>query len=156
MKPNERLALFRKELALSEEDVSKLVGIDLPSYYDLEAFDDLQDCISISKLSALAHVMKVCPSEFFSDAQVSPVSPLSLANSIRRTLKVRTIELKDFEEIVGWEIAPFIANPSRVISEWNIECLQDVCREAGENWMAVLNGQAMEPGGAAAEPTNRT
>jgi hypothetical protein len=93
--------------------------------------------------------MNAHPGDFFSDARVSAVSPLSLANLIKQTLKDRSIDLEDLEERAGWEIASFVANPVSTISNWNVACLQAVCGEVGENWIAVLNGQADRAGGRA-------
>jgi len=62
----------------------------------------------------------------------------SLAAEIREHLRRSGVSLADFEEKAGWRLGDFLANPSAAWKDWNVDCLRDVARELGVDWLSAL------------------
>lgn len=52
---------------------------------------------------------------------------------IRRYLGRTRLTTEEFENRVGFEIAPALGDSSKVL-DWNLDCLRFVCKELGIDW----------------------
>jgi transcriptional regulator with XRE-family HTH domain len=143
MKPSLRLRLSREELELTPEEVASRIGIPAPSYYDLESTDDLEVCLGLEQVVALASLFNKPPSFLFAASEAEKVvPPEALAIAFAKMLTERKISIEKAEEEIGWTLAPLLHDASSAIGSWNMACLYDVCRAIGIDWRSVLDGLA--------------
>jgi hypothetical protein len=123
------------------EEIARQVGISLPSYYDLEDCDDLYNAISLGNIVAISRYLDVQPRVLFTGAEESNkarrISQWDLAERIKAYLRQEAMSQAAFEAKVGWELGGFLDQPD-VISNWNVDCLRDICRELGLDWLQAL------------------
>ncbi len=154
----------RVALGLDHTSVAVAMGINRPSYYDLEAVDtEIWTCVDVVEVFRLCRVLKLTPegifrrsASYFEEEFVKSVpsfgaSPLqikspmeglaSLRPLIANTL-VRTGEsISQFEDRVGWGgLQDFLADKVSGLN-WNVNCLACVCKGCGADWLAVLQNE---------------
>lgn len=133
----------QKRLAVgkSEREMAELIGINLPSYFDLESYDDeVVDCLSLSELSKMNQALNMTPAELFSeDVSGSDDAHLSFAEFIEKVkshIESHDMTVPEFEDKVGWELESLLNDPEEIWKR-NVEFLKDVCVEVGINWLSV-------------------
>ena len=140
MKPSQKLKFLRERVGLEPLALAAASGISVQEYYDLEATDDLENCIELYRLRRLAAVLRVRLVELFSfSVPEEEISPTALRSILERHMKTKSVELPQLEDEIGWELLPFMNDPQALL-QWNMTCLYDVCRVLGCSWVSVLNG----------------
>ena len=140
-----RLQSAREQVGKSVEELAALVGINEPSYYDLESYDDeVLTCISIQQFALLCRLLHLSPPDLFAEefkAEQAEIGLNSLVTRVRSYIETHRITLPEFEDCVGWDLAPFLESPTELVAErYNIDALRDVCKELGLNWVNALTG----------------
>ena len=126
----------------SEEEMAELIGINLPSYFDLESYDDeVVDCLSLTELRKMYRALNMTPADLFSEeARGSDVAGhLSFAEfieKVRSHIEAHGMTVPEFEDKVGWGLESLLNDPEE-IWERNVQFLKDVCVELGINWLRV-------------------
>jgi transcriptional regulator with XRE-family HTH domain len=142
----QRLKAARQRAGLTEEEVAQRAGLSLPSYWDLEAHDDEAFmCLSIRELLSLARVLAVSPRDVLADEGVHSRAGLipiaAVAERIQAFLTTNGETAGEFGNRVGWDVGSVLESPARAFDEWNLDCLQDVCRAVGLDWLTVVPPQ---------------
>jgi hypothetical protein len=125
----------------TERAVANGIGLDLPSYYDLETHDDeLELCLSLGELSKLCGFLGIVPAWLFSgNERVDPpiVSLAQLADQLQSHVAHLKTTVSEFEHGIGWAVGPFLVDWRDALT-WNVDCLRSVCSAVGVNWLAAL------------------
>jgi hypothetical protein len=138
-----RLKQAREALGKSPQEIHALLGISdmsIGSYYDLEDHDGtLNTTISLGELWRLSSVLRTS-ARFIFDGKLedgSLLSPSDLSARIKRHVENTATSITDFEDRVGFVIAPALDDPYEVFN-WNVDCLRFVSEEIGVNWLDAL------------------
>jgi hypothetical protein len=141
--PKQRLRRARERLGLEPQAVADSAGLDLPSYYDLETCDDeLFTCIALRDLFNLCNVLRISPTNLFTDSpDEAPAERHGfphLARCLRDHLASNHLSLDEFENRAGWSLSAFLDHPDTAL-DWNVDCLRAVCAQLNLNWLAYLS-----------------
>jgi hypothetical protein len=94
----------------SEAEVAIAAGLNLPSYYDVETDDDeLESCLTLDEVSKLCAFLAVDPAWLYTGEKQTTPHPIDLAtlsNEVRLFIASRDITVAEFEDQVGYFIAP--------------------------------------------------
>jgi hypothetical protein len=138
-----RLKQVREALGKSPQEIHALLGssdVSVGSYYDLEDHDGaLNTTISLGELCKLSSILGT-RARFIFDGKLEDgrqISPSDLSARIKRHLENTATSITDFEDRVGFVIAPALEDPSEILN-WNIDCLRFVSAEIGVNWLDAL------------------
>jgi hypothetical protein len=137
-----RLKKAREATGKSPQEIVALVGIPIVSdnlYYDLEDHNgQLNMVMSLGELSKLSSILGICTRYIFDGkTEKQKISLEQLSAQIKRHLEKTQMSIADFENRVGFVIAPTLENPKEALY-WNVDCLRFVCTEIGINWLDVL------------------
>jgi transcriptional regulator with XRE-family HTH domain len=139
-----RIRSARTRAGLDPQTVSEVLGLTLPAYFDLEAFDDeLFTCLSLEELTKLAQVLGVSPLSLVADDDraheaTGEMSLTEVISRIRDYIEVHGLTAAAFSDRVGWDISEALLHPDSAWQSWNLDWLYDVCAELKIEWMAVL------------------
>ena len=139
----DKIRQMRLAAGKSEVEMAELIGINLPSYYDLESYDDeVLDCLALYELKKMCQVLKITPVDLLSDDanNHSVLNHLSLAEFIemvKKHIASEGITVTEFEDQAGWEMEGLLNNPEE-IWERNVQFLKDVCGKLGISWLSVV------------------
>ena len=139
----DKIRQLRLAAGRSEQEMAELIGLNLPSYYDLEAYDDeVLDCLSLYELKKLCQALKITPVDLFSteaknNGGLNHLSFAELTERMQQNIESQGITVAEFEEKVGWEIEGLLNKPEG-IWERNVQFLKDVCSALGLNWLSVI------------------
>ena len=128
---------------VSEKEMAELIGINLPSYYDLESYDDeVVDCLSLYELKKMCRVLKITPVDLLSDEAnnhrgLNHLPFAEFIETVKKYIASEDITVAEFEDKAGWEMEGLLNNPEE-IWERNVQFLKDVCAELGINWLSVV------------------
>ncbi len=123
------------------QEIARLTGLGTARYCDLESFDEeLTTNASLKRINDICKVLHISPRALFtvepSQAGAS-VTLEEIPGRIKEKLAKERTSIQEFEERVGYSIVESLDN-STLIWDWNIECLQSVCKELQLDWVAVL------------------
>ena len=137
MKVPEQIRALRREKGFTERELAAKLGIDLPSYYDLEEHSDEWDFVlSIREFKNLARILGV--------------SPLFLAGETKdKSIKEENFqELRNMTEVwmkqgnrkedLSWEIDEILKDPS-VADQNPVIFLKDLGNDIGFDWRSFLH-----------------
>ena len=135
----------RKRLAAgkSEGEMAELIGINLPSYFDLESYDDeVVDCLSLRELSKMCRALNITPANLLSDEMKGSGNPGRLSftefiEGVKSHIESHDMTVPEFEDKVGWELESLLNDPEEMW-ERNVQFLKDVCVEVGIDWLGVV------------------
>jgi hypothetical protein len=125
-------------LGLTEREVAEKVGLSVPSYYDLEGFDDewssVVDVCCLINLSSILHISLM---ELMGAVhETTPtLTPAELANLVRVKLESGSVS----KDSLSWEVGDFVANPE-VAKGYTIDFFRDLGAELGFDWLAAIHG----------------
>jgi transcriptional regulator with XRE-family HTH domain len=143
IEPGQRLKNAREERGLEPKDLATAAGITVPHYYDLECPDDeLYMTVSLAELARLCQALGVPVTSLFAASPIPQIQAhvdgfTTLAHRLNEYLSTSGLSLHEFEDKVGWVMPPFPDDPAAAW-DWNVDCLRDVCRESGVDWLQVL------------------
>ena len=132
----------RSAAGKSEEEMAELIGINLPSYFDLESYDDeVVDCLSLTELRKMYRALNMTPADLFSDEargsdDAGHLSFAEFSKKVKSHIESHGMTVPEFEDKVGWELESLLNDPEE-IWERNVQFLKDVCVELGINWLRV-------------------
>ena len=135
-----RLKRARESAGKSASEVAKLLGLTPRDYDEWEAYEgELNMATSLRQLSKIAGALGIRTSAIFDDSpsEGPPVHPEELCKRIRTHLDATGMSVEEFENRVGFEMAPALAAWSKVL-DWNLDCLRFVCKELGIDWRLAL------------------
>jgi len=142
--PSENIRAARVRAGLEPEDVARAVGLNKPSYYDVEASDDeVTGNISLATLAAIARCLGTTAVELLegpgthTNRNNRPMSELVALANARMAADHLTIE--GYGNRFGWNLAPILEDPRRV-SEYPVEMLRALCDDCGVDWKQFLDG----------------
>lgn len=142
----------KRRIALGIDRASAERAMSGLNYYDLEDVDtEIWTCASLVDVLRLCQFLKLTPEEIFEKSVSSrgiaphqgkyPVGGLSSLRSLIADELIRTGEsVSKFEDRVGWELQGFLAGTESGL-KWNMDCLADVCKGCGADWLAVLQNE---------------
>ena len=137
-----RIRAARLRAGLDERTMAERVGINLPSYFDLESYDDeIFTCLTLEEVTRLARALGITVRSLIaSDPVGSPgaISMRDLVERVRQRVADQGITADALFERVGWDISPALDDPESAWRDWNIDCLRDVCAEIGVDWQSVV------------------
>jgi len=139
-----RIAAARQRVGLSHEEMASRLGISVPSYWDLEAYNsEVFGCISLAQLETLAGLLGIAPRALVSRDVDPPVATTvsldEVASSIRRRIERDGDGGTALSDEAGVEIWALLVDAATMWREWCLEQLQMVCSPLGINWRAVLS-----------------
>lgn len=146
MKPSERLKLAREKLQKSVQETAAAANLKPATYYDLEGHEnELFMTVSLAELSQLCKFLDIPLNALFSEKPEvkTEVNFIDLAVQIRNFLAQHNSSMEDFENMAGWELSEFLQNPKTAWG-WNVDCLRDVCRVLGIDWLTALPDEKLE------------
>ncbi len=112
----------RKKSGLAPEWVAQAVGVNLPSYYDMEDCDDLYMCTSLREIQKLCEILSITPEYLFTGetARPSGVQPdfSGLAQAIGRYCEEHHLSIPEFENRGGVGIGDI---PARLLKSLGME-----------------------------------
>lgn len=147
-----RLKRARESAGKSAVEVAKLLGLTRRDYDEWEAYEgELNMATSLRELSKIAGALGIRTSAIFDDGPSAgpPIHPEELCKKLRTHLDATGTNVEEFENRVGFEIAPALADWSKVL-DWNLDCLRFVCKELGIDWHLALPDSLLGTGGGAA------
>lgn len=147
--PSENIRTARLRAGLRPEDVARAVGLNKPSYYDVEASDDeVTGNISLATLTTIARCLGTtvadlldCPETHATNLS-RPIFDLMALAQARMAAEHLTVEA--YGNRVGWNLAPAFENPER-IWDYPFEMLRALCGNLGADWTQFLDA-ATSPG----------
>lgn len=134
----------QKRLAVgkSEREMAELIGINLPSYFDLESYDDeVVDCLSLSQLSKMYRALNMTHADLFSEevggsGNADRLSFAEFIEKVKSHIESHGMTVPEFEDKVGWELESLLNDPEEIWGR-NVQFLKDVCVEVGVDWLGV-------------------
>jgi len=138
----EKIRQKRLAVGKSEREMADLIGINLPSYCDLERHDnEVLNCLSLRELNNMCEVLNLTPADLLSkEANSNTLSRVSFAEFIgvvQGHIESNGFSVQGFEDKAGWELGSLLNAPDK-IWERNVQFLRDVCAEVGIDWRRVL------------------
>jgi DNA-binding XRE family transcriptional regulator len=133
-----KLRQLRENSGRSHQELARVAGINVESYYDLEArADELDNAISVRSVALLARELGVSPSTLYG-LSGGAVSTRDLVSLIRKHLDQSGEPLAEFETRVGYAVDAALADPDD-LGDWNADGLRAVCAAVNVNWFDVLD-----------------
>jgi transcriptional regulator with XRE-family HTH domain len=135
-----RIKRARDATGKSPEQVAAQVGVSHLTYRDWEWGEgDISTTASLAEIARLSSALGLPSVVIFEDeaATGEAFSPHRLVTEIKTHLEKTGTSVDDFENRVGFEIAPALADSSKVL-DWNLDCLRFVCNELGIDWRLAI------------------
>lgn len=138
-----KIRQLRLAVGRSEKEMAESIGINLPSYYDLESYDEeVIDCLSLKELKQMCEVLKIAPVDLLSDAaknnsRLNHLSFTEFTEMVKKHIESKGITVSEFEDRVGWEIEELLNHPESVWQR-NVQFLKDTCSVLGVDWLSVV------------------
>jgi transcriptional regulator with XRE-family HTH domain len=131
-----RLKKARQKVGKTPRQVAREVGLNLPSYRDLEFGHDWSHGVSLGEICTIAKAVGLTFSELMS-AEDQPkdqlISATDLQTQLKAAVKHSGTNIAEFEKQLGWGISSFLTD-SHDVKNWNIDCLRAVCGRLGVDW----------------------
>lgn len=140
MSTAETIRALRQAAGVSEDQAALALGISLAAYGDLERYDDeLIMSVSLGQARALAKLFGTSLTELLPPEVLPPraVSLAELSSIVRSAASQSGEALGKLEELVGWEVASFLASPGQVTESRPIMFLQDLARPFEVSWSSL-------------------
>ena len=136
--PANRLKRAREALGLGQDAVAKLIGITLPWYFDLEAYEnELSATLSLATLCQLAQIVRTDPLVLLIGDRANSVDRTiqfgDLVQRLTEQMKAAGLDVEEFGERVGWDLTKILRDPQE-LWEFNTEGLVDVASAVGVEW----------------------
>jgi len=136
-----RLKVTRERARKTLEEVALFVGINVPSYYDLENVDEeMFIAVSLKDLNRICDFLGMTGTALCVEEQPDPFPRIShgdLINKIFNYLEMQKMTVEEFENEVGFEIRESLRHPE-ALGDWNVDCLRFVCEKIGVDWRVAL------------------
>ena len=141
-----RFRAARERAGLSIAEAAARAGISESCVWDLESYDDeLMTVYSPADLQRFARVLYVAPHELAAtgpcDDAIAPHEP---ASAIREHCRARRITVDDFGDAAGWDVSAVPDAPQRLLTDFSLEGVRDVCLALGVDWRRFISGLSAE------------
>jgi hypothetical protein len=138
-----RIAEARAASPLAPPELAALLGISVPSYWDLEAHDDEAfACLSLRQLSTLADALQLSARSLVSDDPASPthqnLTDVDIGAALRRQLAAMGDNVEALGDHLGWAVTQALRDPATIWDEWCADTLRDVCEPLNLEWRGLL------------------
>src|SRR5205823_3123374 len=102
-----KIQRLREELGVSPHEMAERIGINIPSYYDLELIPhEWEMAVDLNQLISLAHILGIPLLELLGESGGDMFAPLSFPE-IAKLIRDRIAEGKTSEERIGWDLTEF-------------------------------------------------
>jgi len=130
----------REALSLSHADVAARIGINTPSYCDLESYEDeLFMTLELAQIVRICQSLQITPRHLLSCPPAVPArQPEELKRVVIAYCQGAGAAVSEFEERAGWKIGAFLRDPQREFQKWCLAELRDVCCTLGLSYMEFL------------------
>ncbi|WFB35234.1 helix-turn-helix transcriptional regulator [Kiritimatiellota bacterium B12222] len=131
----ERIKYLRKKKGFSVNEVATKMGLNLPSYYDLENSQDEWDFVlTIREFRNLARILDVSPLHLAGDngKEIEMESFKDLSNRIQSW-----IDDGNRKESLSWEVDQLLLDP-KLAEDNPIIFLKDLGKDIGFDWRSFL------------------
>jgi DNA-binding XRE family transcriptional regulator len=133
------LRQLRENSRRSPQELASAAGINVESYYDLEAYDDeLDNAISVRCVARIASEFGVKPSILYGGVSGGAILTHDFASLIRSHLAQSGQSLAEFENQVGYSVGEALADPDQ-FGDFNADGLRAVSEVMSVNWFDVLD-----------------
>jgi transcriptional regulator with XRE-family HTH domain len=144
-----RIREARLQTGLSEAEAAEQAHMNLPSYWDLEHFDDEAfSVISLAELKAVGQLLGVEPRVVLLGSGATMLKPAVTFAEIAARLAERVsrdgCSVEEFGQQIGWDIGPVLAD-SAALWDFNVEGLHDICQTVDLDWVAALPSLSARP-----------
>ncbi len=129
----------RERLGISAGAAAEYVGINDNHYWDLEAFDEeLRMTLSLAEFSRLCGLLRLTPHGLLGEKPPQRhITPVELRERVLQDCRSRRWSVEQFGENAGWNVQKLVDDPAAA-SEWNLDCLEDVCAALGVAWIEAV------------------
>jgi transcriptional regulator with XRE-family HTH domain len=111
------------------------------SYYDLEQIDgEIASNYSLNEITRICSLLNTHPRDLFFEEMLPALAIEEVVSKIREYCVKKKISIAQFEDAVGWRVESCLSKPNTALKEWNLVCLQDICRELQVDWRRVISG----------------
>ena len=140
--PANRLKRAREALGLGQHAVAKLIGIGVPWYFDLEAYEnELSATLSLATLCHLAQVVRTDPLVLLIGERANSVERTiqfsDLVQGLTERMKAAGLDVEGFGDRVGWDLTKILRDPQE-LWEFKTEWFVDVARAVGVEWTSAF------------------
>ena len=137
-----RFRAARERAGLSVAEAAARAGISESCVWDLESHDDeLMTVYSPADLQRFARAFAVAPHELMAAGRCDdPISAPELASAIQEHCRLRRITLDDFGDAAGWDVSTVPDAPQRLLTDFSLAGVRDVCRALGVDWRRFISG----------------
>jgi transcriptional regulator with XRE-family HTH domain len=135
MTVSKRIKTLRKRAGLSPAAVASAIGLNLPSYYDLESYEDeWESAVNLSHFRVLAKILNVSPLEL---AGVSEDGLCAGTAEGFQTLIKEWLSQGNRREDLSWEIDGILCDAEELYRN-PVIFLKDLGTDLGFDWRAFL------------------
>lgn len=139
----ERIRAARERAGLIAIEVAGATNLGNDAYFDLEWDDDEAfEAISLDQLGRLAVKLGLTAVEIVRPTGAAPVREPIAMDDLITAIETRVRSLGEsvdaFGDRVGWGVESALGDPRAAWHDWNVDGLQDICRELGFDWMRIL------------------
>jgi transcriptional regulator with XRE-family HTH domain len=139
-----RLRTAREQTGRSIDTIAALLGMTREAYWDLESYDDeVLTCISIEQFAWLCRTLGIAPRALFAEEyrdEPGTINLEALGLKITAHLQAEQMDLSEFEERVGWDVATLLERPQELFTErYTVDALRAICQAIGVNWVTALS-----------------
>jgi len=135
----ERIREARWQVGLDSSQLASTLGITIPAYDDLEAYDnELANCLSVGQARQLAALLRTSVLDLLGER--CPEAPISVSE-LRQLVQARTAgpsSLEALEDRAGWELRPLLDESVDFDSLVPIQALVDIGSALAIDWRRLL------------------
>ena len=138
----ERLKRIREAKGYSVTELAALLEISEAYYYDLEAFDEMENNLSLFSSFLLCRKLDTSPSEIFGfanrDGKV--IKGVEFSNLIKAKNDEEQSLGQRLEDKTGWDVTDALAHPNAIAKSYDFDAIVDICNAINVEWEAVVAG----------------
>jgi len=137
----QRLKSLRVKKLLSREEFAAEVGLSIEEASDLEQHaSEMESTVSVGQVLRIAAALGVEPWTLLAeDTNAEPyISPQELADSLADYARDKSLTIEQIEEQVGWELGPFLRQPTAELLASPAMFVQDIAALLKVSWLAAI------------------
>lgn len=140
MKTDEVLKNARIALGLTEHEAAAKIGINFPSYFDLESDEDeLSMLYSLEEVFGICKVLNIPLDALFEKPGNADLCTFNLVREklLEQSKGMNAEDIEKLENTIGWEITP-ILNDGYGLVTYSPDAVNDICHAIGFDRHAVI------------------
>ena len=137
-----RFRKARERLGISPAEAAALMGISLPSVWDIECYDDELTIYSANDIQKFCKALNISPRGLFGiESLAAPLNATDLVALILEHCRLHDLTIEQFEDISGWNLIKSIDDPERFLhSDYSIDGIQEICHALEIDWQRFILG----------------